>query len=264
MSQRRDPPRLKDESHGEWPAGFREALAGYAGSAPSAEICEKVIERVETRIASQAAGGSWKLPWLTSGIVVVVGIAAWFGYEHLHSLNMQRHGAAVSASRTPALRVAPTPPMIEAVSPPVRVETPTPAGEIAPAAGAEPTGSVRATLHQRSKGNARPRAKTVPSVGTATPAPVHPATSDPRAELALLIRARSILSSEPAQALALVKAHAAQFPQSGFEEEREVLAIDAERRLGHTHAAAERARLFLQNHPSSIHRPSVEPIAEER
>jgi outer membrane protein assembly factor BamD (BamD/ComL family) len=65
----------------------------------------------------------------------------------------------------------------------------------------------------------------------------------------------------PVRALELVRQHTALYPNSTFEEEREVLAIEAERRLGETAAAAARARRFLQAHPSSIHRPEVEQNA---
>jgi hypothetical protein len=252
---------LKDEPHAEWPAGFREALVGYASGGPSEEVCGKLVERVETRIGSQATAASgWKLPWRAGGIIVAVGIAGWFAFAQLSSRDLQRRGNAAASVSTAVGRsrvnAASVPPMIEAVAePPARALDPAPF-----AAPSESSPSVRA-MHARR--NIEPeRAQAVAGLQTAPPAP--PGATDPRAELALLIRARSILSSAPAQALALAREHAARFPQSAFEEEREVLAIDAERRLGHAQAAAERARQFLKAHPNSIHRSSVEASARGR
>jgi hypothetical protein len=270
MNERRDPPRLRDEPHAEWPAGFREALAGYASSGPTAEVCGKVVERVEARIGSHAAaGGSWKLPWRAGGIIVAVGIAGLFAYGRLNSrdLQLQRRGdsapSASSAARTPHVSVGSTPPVIEDVAEPASASATAGAVEPAPSATSESSASVRATPRRRIEPKARERAQAVAEVEAQTAAPA-PAAADPRAELALLIRARSILSSAPAQALALVEEHAARFPRSTFEEEREVLAIDAERRLGRAQSAAERARQFLKAHPSSIHRSKVEPSARGR
>src|SRR5262249_8668637 len=51
-------------------------------------------------------------------------------------------------------------------------------------------------------------------------------------EVALLDRARAALASSPAQALALADEHAARFPHGKLGMEREMVAIDALRRLG--------------------------------
>ena len=201
MNDRRDPPRLKDAPHAEWPAGFREALAGYASRGPRAEVSGKVVERVEARIGSQAAaGGSWKLPWLMAGIIVAVGIAGWFAYGRLSSreLQQQRGDSAPNASaaaRTPHVSVGSTPPVIEDVPEPVGASATVGAVEPASSATSESSASVRATPRRRIEPKAR--AQAVASPQTAAPAPS--AAADPRAELALLIRARSILSSAPAQ-----------------------------------------------------------------
>jgi hypothetical protein len=59
-------------------------------------------------------------------------------------------------------------------------------------------------------------------------------------EALLLERARAALHASPAEALALTDAHAAKFPNARLAMERELLAIDALRRLGRAAEARRR------------------------
>jgi hypothetical protein len=77
-------------------------------------------------------------------------------------------------------------------------------------------------------------------------------------EAALLEQARAALASDPARALALTRQHQARFPSGVLKQEREVIAIEALRRLGQSKAAAERAGSFEQAYPDSAHRRAVE------
>ena len=82
---------------------------------------------------------------------------------------------------------------------------------------------------------APPRASSGPSAppASASAEPVDPVAVDPLAEeVALLDRARAALSASPAEALALTAEHASRFPQGKMGMEREIVAIDALRRLG--------------------------------
>ena len=96
----------------------------------------------------------------------------------------------------------------------------------------------------------------VPPVRRARRAPalaVVSAASDPAAELALLSRARRVLTSSPARTLALTTEHAQTYPRGVFAEEREVLAIEALVRAGQTEQAKARATAFTKAHPRSAH-----------
>lgn len=77
-------------------------------------------------------------------------------------------------------------------------------------------------------------------------------------EAELLERARRALTSDPARALALTRLHQAQFPRGALAQEREVIAIDALRRLGRGDEAGQRASRFGQQYPGSAHRRAVE------
>jgi hypothetical protein len=77
-------------------------------------------------------------------------------------------------------------------------------------------------------------------------------------EAALLEQARSALTSDPARALALTRQHQARFPSGVLKQEREVIAIEALRRLGRSKAAADRAGSFERAFPDSAHRRAVE------
>lgn len=73
------------------------------------------------------------------------------------------------------------------------------------------------------------------------------------AEAKLLERARAALAAQPGQALALTEEHARRFTRGALREEREVVAIQALRKLGRSSAAAERAARFEQRYPGSVH-----------
>lgn len=73
--------------------------------------------------------------------------------------------------------------------------------------------------------------------------PPSAAATDPAAELALLQLAQSILDYDPRGAFALTEEHERRFERGMFEEQRELLAIDALRRLGRDAEADKRARV---------------------
>lgn len=76
------------------------------------------------------------------------------------------------------------------------------------------------------------------------------ATSD---ELPLLQRARSALKSDPNKALSLVRRHAQEFPKSQFTQEREVIRIEALRKLGRNDEADRAGEDFNRRFPGSAH-----------
>ncbi len=76
-------------------------------------------------------------------------------------------------------------------------------------------------------------------------------------ELALLQRARSSLSSNPAAALAAAEQHRRLYPNGRLAQEREVLAIDALKALGRADSARSRTKRFENAYPTSPHRERI-------
>ncbi len=99
---------------------------------------------------------------------------------------------------------------------------------------------------------------------SSAPAPSPPArTSAPAArpaesEAELLERARDALSANPARALALTEQHRAHFPAGVLAQEREVIAIQALKRLGRTDEAARRTADFSRRYPNSAYRKKLD------
>jgi hypothetical protein len=89
------------------------------------------------------------------------------------------------------------------------------------------------------------------------PAPPQPSAAEAAppqpSEAALLFGARKALASQPSAALRLLDLHAARFPDGLLTPEREVLRIEALRRLGRTAEADQRLRAFQKRYPDSIH-----------
>jgi hypothetical protein len=77
-------------------------------------------------------------------------------------------------------------------------------------------------------------------------------------EAALLERARDALRANPAAALALTREHDRHFPRGVLAEEREVIAIEALRRMGREAAAERRAAAFERRYRGSVHRQHME------
>lgn len=96
-----------------------------------------------------------------------------------------------------------------------------------------------------------------PSAGTsarANGAAARPAES----EAELLERARGALASNPSRALALTEQHRTRFPGGVLTQEREVIAIEALKRLGRTDEAARRAADFARRYPGSAYRKKLD------
>jgi hypothetical protein len=77
-------------------------------------------------------------------------------------------------------------------------------------------------------------------------------------EALLLERARRALSSDPALSLSLVRRHRSEFPNGVLRQEREVIGIEALRRLGLRDEANRKADEFQHDFPNSPHGRAVE------
>jgi hypothetical protein len=103
-------------------------------------------------------------------------------------------------------------------------------------------------------------ARPAEALARAQPAAAEPAAAEPPppdapalSEVDLLFAARQRMRSDPQGALTLLDEHKARFGEGQLAPEREVLAIEALRRLGQSHAASARLADFRARYPSSLH-----------
>jgi hypothetical protein len=198
----------------------------------------------EAQLASLAS----KLgPVLTAG-----GAAASAGMAMKTKLGMAAVGAAGAGVLAWALlsgREAPAP--VKPAATAVQSRT---APAVTPSGGSElPTATAPEAAPAPS--GAPPSSETAPS--TARPAvapPFRPAES----EAEFLERARGALGQSPAAALSLANQHRARFPAGVLAEEREVIAIEALKRLGRTAEAERRIEAFARRFPGSAYRKKLE------
>jgi hypothetical protein len=85
------------------------------------------------------------------------------------------------------------------------------------------------------------------------PAPPKPQSIAPRSEVELLFDARKAMPAQPEAALRILDEHAARFPSGLLAPEREVLRIEALRKLGRGAEASQRLHQFESRYPDSIH-----------
>jgi hypothetical protein len=88
-----------------------------------------------------------------------------------------------------------------------------------------------------------------------------PETPTKVSEATLLDQARVALKTDPKRALDLANEHRRRYPHGVLSEEREVIAMQAMKRLGMTDAARSRANDFRSKHPESVHSPNVDQAA---
>jgi hypothetical protein len=93
---------------------------------------------------------------------------------------------------------------------------------------------------------------------------VAPSRSTATDEAALLERAREAIASDPKRALALTREHARRFPKGVLIQEREVIAIDALKRLGKGSEADSRADQFKKTYPGSAHQHGLDSATNQR
>ncbi len=89
-------------------------------------------------------------------------------------------------------------------------------------------------------------------------------TDTVKAEAALLERARALSTNNPRQALAITREHARRFPHGLLAQEREVIAIEALRKLGREDEAGQRATKFRESYPGSAHQRSLGSSTPEK
>ncbi len=112
---------------------------------------------------------------------------------------------------------------------------------------------------------AAPRKSSAPSPADSSPTPsgaVLGPVASPPSELELLKKARSALTVDPAQSLALAEQCAAAYPQGALAQEREFIAISALARVGRVSEARSRAERFRSRYPHSAYLPKLQGLLE--
>ncbi len=231
MSGERDPERLSeaapDSALGQLLASAKQAVPSDAELASLAERLGGVLGPAPAPVASGSS--------LAVKLGAVIGVAALVA-GGLWAFR-RPHSAALAPSKpTASAPVVTLPPNV----------TPAP---VAPArssatAAADVTAPLSPAVVQKPSGPAQKL--------TAAEGPSEPV---------LLEQARRALASSPATALALTAQHAARFPHGVLAQEREVIAIEALRRLGRGAEADRRAAAFAQAFPGSAHQRMVEDAA---
>lgn len=81
-------------------------------------------------------------------------------------------------------------------------------------------------------------------------------------ELTLISAAQRALRDSPKEALALTEQHVRAYPNGGFQEEREEIAISALFALGRQTSARTRAQTFLSQHPRALSAPRIQKLLD--
>lgn len=66
------------------------------------------------------------------------------------------------------------------------------------------------------------------------------------------------MASDPKRALALTREHARRFPEGILAQEREVIAIEALKRLGKASEVESRVEQFKKSYPGSVHQRGLD------
>jgi hypothetical protein len=226
MTDPDDPSRLLDAP--DVPAGLRKALRTAQADLGTDEQVARLAGKLGPLLgpgvpvatgtaAAASAGGALKLG-LAALALIGAGGGAWL----------------LSAPQS-ASPPAPTPPAV--VAAPVAAPAAPPAEPAAPAPVAVP----REVAPSAAAPEAKPPAQ-LPSKPTPPAAP---------SEADLLEQARTALKSDPSRALARANEAAQRYPRGVLVQEREVLAIQALRRLGRSAEADRRAEAFAKAFPGS-------------
>jgi hypothetical protein len=227
-----DPTRLREFGSGA-PEGLRALFDAGASDLPSDAELARVAARLDATLA--APNGSAPNSGLSTGAKIGIAAAVAVGV------------AALVAGLGTKPAPEPPPPSSARVTPPGEVSVEEPVGQ-APSQVA-PTESTPALPPSAPSPEATRGAR-----GPAAEAPARPAES----EAAFLERARTALASNPALALSLANQHRSRYPSGVLGQEREVIAIEALKRLGRTSEAERRSSEFSNRYPGSAYRQKLD------
>ena len=194
-----------------------------------------------------------------------------------------RGSASTSGQRPERPTAAQNPALVSATPTPTQVALPLPAGTGAAPAHAllalQPrvAGSMQSDLAIISGSKPRlarsaqepglappPAAVTFRKVAASRAGSAESARETSDEELSLLARANRALAKSPALALTLSDEHTRRFPDSGMDQEREIIAITALVELGQTAEARRRATRFSRAHSGSVYQSRIEKALAPR
>lgn len=223
MNDPDDPVRLAEDSGA--PSGLRDALQRARADAGTEAQVARLAAKLGPLLGPAAPVVPANAP-IASGVTTKLGLGAL-------ALLVAGGGAwLLSAQNNSAPPPAPAPSVASRL-PPVAAPPPETPAPVVPSASAEVT------------------APLVPSVGKPPVSSTPPAAAAP-SEAELLEQARAALKAgDSARALQRASEHAQRFPRGVLVQEREVLAIQALRRLGRDAEADRRAGAFAKAYPGS-------------
>lgn len=250
MSRQNDPMRLADMSADTPDAdGDLSMLSSGIRTLRDARGSDAQLQALASRLGPQLAANSvagtaalssalLRFMWIGAG-VVGVSLGSWLLWAD-HGPGPVAARSAEIVAQPPSEPVAPVV-MVAAAQPPIAAPVLEPApSEMDPA--------------PRKAGN-RPAA-------LRAPVEKRVAAANPEAELVLLGRAQALLDRNPDGALDVLGEHARDYARGVFSEEREVLALEAESKLGHKALARARAERFIEQFPRSAHARRVRTLLE--
>jgi hypothetical protein len=228
-----DPPRWSEAGSGA-PAELRTLLREAERDLPTARELASLAARLEPELSPA--------PSPTPGPAPVFAPRAARLLAPIGVLVLAGAGVLVARGRSPSEEPATRPSATNVASVPAPSSVPSPEPPAAtPQATAEPSSPAAPAVTS----NAPPRAPAAASAARL-------------GEAELLELARRALATDPARALRLTERHKQNFPKGLLRQEREVIAIEALRRLGRAKAANQRAGEFEEQFPDSAHRRGVE------
>lgn len=258
-----EPRRWKDAPDA--PVGMRDLLRS---ARPTRPLEHETFDRGERRVA--------KLAFLPASIVV---FGVWSKLAVAGSLGLAMAAAVivVEARRGPATTAAtPTAVVASARASAFVVPAPAPSVEVDRAPGAAESATLVPTTPNRprliSTATSNTRTTKSETRGTALPAPATDlspmadsshAAGTLGAELALLEDARRQMLQHPDAALSRIAEHRAAYPTGALSVERDLMEIEALRRMGRVRDARSSAESWLLRDPTGIHAAKVRALLLE-
>ncbi len=261
-----DPSRLR-APESEAPEALRLALEQAHADLPTPEALGRIAAGLEHGVPPSGAGetaaasGGAHLPFAVKlGAVLLVGGAAVVALVRV----VEREPGAPPVASTPA-QVATanaSDPVVPAIPVPAADRSPPERGAMStrvPSTARSDEVGGPATPSSAGSGGSTPAVRRAPGEAAETPATSPDSQSADRgpSEAALLGRAQSALKNDPALAAALAREHARRFPAGALAQEREVILIEAAKRLGNDSEAKKRSGDFREQFPGSAHEERV-------
>lgn len=253
-----------------------------------AAVAKAPVAGAATGLATGVSAGSVKLVLAALGVAAVTGgtTLVWQATRSVAARGtapiaapalVQAKAARGLPAAQPATQIAPTPPLPDMPLPPPAAQP-----QVRPIPVAPPRSRSMPAVAQPERRVLPPSPASPPpappawSPPASQPAPTAPAAVSARTsneaqpvrigrprtaeiddEIPLIKRAHGALANDPALALSLAEEHTRRFPQSSLDQERELIAITAQVRLGRLGQARTQALHFANRHPDSAYNTQI-------